>query len=411
MSIPSDNYLWAESAAPGDVSDPAAKRAGGYQDTDIYPHEEHNYQMRAIGRWIDNLRSGGGVYASYAEFLAEAAVGDVGIINSFDPETTDLALDILHSNVGNEDVVTSDGEYWFVRAANAFESRNLDNVVTVYQTYTPTLAITTGKKIVSNGSKVAITYDDKVELFDRDTGVSEWTYTYDGSSVSDVAIDSDYVHIVGNDIVADSYEALNIATGLKAYGLSSGSTGQCVTTNGLKAYFGINSAVTGGDLSANTNYVIVDIPTLTFIEDAGTFGSVPLNIHVDESWAYIQISTGTAVLPPNLYSVQALLNLSGPVRDSDSEYLYIEGTDHLFVVPKAAARFAQNDALAVTDGVLDPGLSITSAAVAGDTIAVCNGSGVYVYKGLQADKPRRWRRADPSTERYLPYRKLAYPLE
>lgn len=48
---PTDDILWAESASPGDVVNPSAKRAGGWQFKDALPSNALNYLLRATGRF------------------------------------------------------------------------------------------------------------------------------------------------------------------------------------------------------------------------------------------------------------------------------------------------------------------------------------------------------------------------
>jgi hypothetical protein len=56
MSKPPEEYLWAETADPGDVADPSLKRPAGWQFQDDLPHQDANYLFRASGRWIDWLQ-------------------------------------------------------------------------------------------------------------------------------------------------------------------------------------------------------------------------------------------------------------------------------------------------------------------------------------------------------------------
>jgi hypothetical protein len=53
LTKPTDDIEWAESADPGDVTDPAAKRSGGWQVNDPLPSAGLNYLLRAAGRFAE----------------------------------------------------------------------------------------------------------------------------------------------------------------------------------------------------------------------------------------------------------------------------------------------------------------------------------------------------------------------
>lgn len=417
MTVPSEDILFAESAAPGDVSDPAGVRAGGYPFEAPVPYEEFNYLFRALGRWVDNLKGGSAVYASYAEFLAEAAVGDTGIINEFDPTDTTPPIGVVVTNTGDFEHVETDGEFWFVSASFAFQRRDLETFTDVL-TYTPTLSVTTRKGIKSNGSFVAVAYDDKVELFNRDTGASVWTHTYAGSSVSDIAIDDDYVHLVGNSVTA-SYRALNIADGTTATTVAHDATLNAVTTDGRYAYAGGNAAGGGGDTAPGTKLFAVDVslPSIPWESDPGITPPGAGCLLSNGTYLVLVSAAGgsggaRAILTRNGENIVSYAFAASSVPALSGDDLFLGGPGG--IVRVSLDSFVQGESTFPTivsntwtgDTVFGP-----SVACAGQLFAHCDGSNLQIRKSPKADTVRRWRRADPATEAALPERKLAYPLE
>lgn len=412
MTIPSEEILFAESAAPGDVSDPSGVRSAGYPFKAPVPHEEFNYLFRALGRWTDNLRGGSAVYASYAEFLAEAAVGEMGIIDTFDPNTTNPPLSQISTAVGVNSVST-DGEYFFTEdGSGTFEAVSPGDVSTAVVTYSPASAVTGSKQIVSNGKFVAIAYDDIIELFDRDSGARVWDYTYSGTSIAEIDIDSAYVHLVGNN-TAQAYEAINLGTASVDYAFDTDSTGLCVESNGLHTYVGVNSAGAGAGagITSGDHLLIIETTSGSLVR-ADNLGTTPLVLHHDGTWLYIGTSGDTFVFNTEGFRTQSQIPLGPTALDSDARYLYI-GTSAAgtWAIPKEVALWAQDPTTTTASGITVGNTATHGIAVAGDSIVYTDGSSCEELKGLDVNKPRRWRRADPVNETFLPYRKLAYPLE
>lgn len=52
MAKPTDEYLWAESADPDDISNPDVERPGGFKFGQDFVGAQFNYLARAFGRWI-----------------------------------------------------------------------------------------------------------------------------------------------------------------------------------------------------------------------------------------------------------------------------------------------------------------------------------------------------------------------
>lgn len=247
---PTEDFLWAESADPGDLSDPSGKRTAGYLFEDPWPHDEANYMFRAIGRYINWLsRSAGSFPTPHAALdfgisdgesfvLALESKGDIG------SETAHAGL--LQNAVGWT-AVASDGRF-VVALEDGVASTTEDNV-TVYDTSgnvatrefpVGTAALATyGAKIACNGEYIAVTFDDasgNCYVYDYD-GVEQFSFTH-GTLLFGVAMDDVRVYVAGQDAGAVAARAYTLTTGASAWTYNHGANLTAVACDGLSVYVG-----------------------------------------------------------------------------------------------------------------------------------------------------------------------------
>lgn len=129
MTRPSEPVLWAETADPSDVTEPALKRPAGYQFEDELPHNDFNALVRGNGRWLEYSKRSSLTFPSMVAAL-DAGVGGALIPSSgdvceidLDPATT-YPGQVSGAATGEPVVcMDADGLYYYVAtrsAGNAF---------------------------------------------------------------------------------------------------------------------------------------------------------------------------------------------------------------------------------------------------------------------------------------------------
>lgn len=415
MTIPSEDYLFAESAAPGDVSDPSGVRAGGYPFEAPVPYEEFNYLFRALGRWIDNLKGGSGVYASIEEFVDNADVGDTGIINMVDPtgrgdQVARYPFAPFDSTSDNLADVTSDGQYWYCASSTAFTARAQDDIDNVVRTYTEAGTPTTRKKIVSNGTYVAFIYDSTVECRTVDD-VAQWTYSA-GGPINDVAIKGGTVYIACDTTATAEAQAISIATG-SASGLQHGADLHSVTTGYGQAFWGGGASPGGGNTSAGTTVFSTDTGFTSIIWESdapdaiSNTGALSVSLKGE---VYCAGTTNSQILRHSDGSIIGFTVIPGGPGASRIEAL---GKWVYLLVPNVGLVCQTQDEF-TGEAAFNYSISDSTAdfmAVDGDLILLSDGANGDLYAGPDFGRPVRWRRADPANEAFIPHPRLCYPLE
>ena len=226
---PTSDPTWATGATPN-VLEPAAARPDGYPDGFVPPAEFHNWQFETIGDWIAFLDSSGGRYTSLGAAIDALEEGDTAtIVSQLDLNSSPRlrgefmeTFDLTPTAAVSAGVVDSDGKHMLVvnqklgPADDVVELRDREDLTTVLQTFSPTIAA--GNTIFSartNGKYVVAVSDEQVDI-----------WTIDGASVATIAL-------AANDIPVDvalcrgrAIVAVNNAVGLtypvKTFDLATG---------------------------------------------------------------------------------------------------------------------------------------------------------------------------------------------
>lgn len=176
MTRPTEAYLWAESAAPGRVTNPTGSRSGGYGFEDPLPSDEFNYLMQSPGRWIDYLRKQADGFDSIAQALASAAAGEHFRTN---PQTnTDFRGRLAGTLTGDQIVaLDTDGRYMYAVRENggSYAVQKIDIATwavsaTFTLTGTPSGAAPV-RCISCDGAHLAVGWDNNFEVFRLSDGV------------------------------------------------------------------------------------------------------------------------------------------------------------------------------------------------------------------------------------------------
>ncbi len=344
---PTEDYLWAESAAGGDVADPAAKRSAGYLFEDPLPHEEFNYLTRALGRYVDwlNRSAGGFDYPAESRNLDNLAADDTfvsGFGGSFGGSNRGSQLQTTNAN-GWEDVCT-DGEF-IIAVETGSLSPTVYPVVHVFdpsgttaeRTFSISQFAPNVERIVCNGEYIAVCGDaagGDFEVFDYD-GNQQFTGQFDtGATVflNDMDMDANRLYLAGNTGGAgNELQAWDLSTGTldwsyahgaNLYGVIKGASKVYATgaANGTSETF-IVSSTSGGAVAYTTPSASVD-----------TTGGKP--IAQTENFVFIPVST-TSVQKVNKFSTPgdqgSPFTLSNDLRGlaADERYVYAITTDEV----------------------------------------------------------------------------------
>jgi hypothetical protein len=184
MTRPTEPVLWAETADPSDVTEPAGKRPAGYQYEDELPHDDFNAIARATGRWLEYSKRSSLTFPSMVAAL-DASIG--GTLIPSPGDVCEIDLDPATSYPGQvsgtatgEAVVAidCDGLYYYVA------TRSGADVFTVVQRRCDTDAITrtfalTGtpdaslpiRDISCDGVHLGVAWGERFEVFTVSDGV------------------------------------------------------------------------------------------------------------------------------------------------------------------------------------------------------------------------------------------------
>lgn len=257
----SEEILWAESAAGGDISDPAAKRTAGYQFEDPWPHEEANFMFRALGRFSDWLSRSAGRFTSPGGSLASTGEGPLASGETLvtgasvwpptttapGPAVTETMVDIDHDGVFA--IVLEQGDGVDAQQVHVIDR---SGVVATRSWSTGVLAAT-AQAVACNGVEIAVLQSDgNFEVFDYD-GVSQFTGDRVGAS-TDIAMHNSRVFVCGAAAIATGgtnsreIQAWTLSTGAFAWELDNafGATVNAITTDG-QYVFGGGNTTGGGD--------------------------------------------------------------------------------------------------------------------------------------------------------------------
>jgi hypothetical protein len=204
------------------------------------PAEEFNWLAYMIGKGLlprfDTLEGAvAGMSDSAGDAIEQACLVDEHDLDQAPGTahtTTDTAANVTSVAVTGKSVVIM-----HTGVLGSITSRARDIVATAV-TYTKTMPASANARVASNGQYVALAYGNYVELFDHDTGVSQWVYNH-GALVQDVCMDGTRVYAVGLlGTGLDMAVGLAIVGGAKTWGYRHGaaSTLYSVATNGRQVF-------------------------------------------------------------------------------------------------------------------------------------------------------------------------------
>lgn len=109
---PSSARKWAESADPGDISEPTAERPSGYLENERQPHDQFNWFMQTLFNWVDyfddifnNSAETLDMFGSYISF--DVGANDESFWNQLDKEWSGEWYDGTNVNYTSDDHMTA----------------------------------------------------------------------------------------------------------------------------------------------------------------------------------------------------------------------------------------------------------------------------------------------------------------
>jgi len=401
-----------EWASAGTVSVPSlAKQALGWVGGGEKPgFKTVNWLKRQTFRWIDNLAGGAATYASIEEFIESGESGDTGLLNTVNPagrgtSLAQLPFELMETTTANLGEVTTDGQYWYCATSAVFQSRARLDPNTVVQTYTEAGTPTTRFKIVSNGSLVAMAYDNVVEVRTvADVAVGSVTLS---DVVNDICITGDRIYATDNSGVVSEI-GLDAVVGTQ---VSWGGVPVSVCSDGAFVYVGGPDASGAGAVVAGANIVSLDADFTGFEWEISVTGNIAspsaLALDLDGLVHYtndsntigaLRCTDGSQAIPETSLTVDRCYVVG------DSIY-FLEPNTGLYTTTLAAYRGGETPPLAIANSTVD------FFATDGDVILLTDSADGDLYLGPNANRVKRWRRADPANDVYLSIRHYCQPME
>lgn len=402
MSTKFDKPSWATGGAASISAPTAAKQALGFVSREKPGRGLVNWLFNRIGQGLANLIDGAITYDDLDDFISSAEPGDTGIVKA----TPDLAFRQLYTASQAVKSVDGDGEKLATIVGTAFQLRTAATPTTVDATFTPTNAVTTARRALTNGTHVLIAHDQYIELFDRDTQASLWTFDH-GAAVTDIALDGQRAYLVGVTSSSKTIRAINITTGSEQWSVDCDAGWNAIATDGKQVYAGGNGSSGGGDLSAGSTFAIFNAALGTLVSEDNTAGTVA-NARAIATDGAVTLVCGTSKLAA--YSATG----GGLGETTDTPDGVMLSTSH-------AVFWASGDVLIVERpfSVADGSLASPHYAAAGTVDDVytdgarlwvaCSGATSFKERVLPGRLTRLWYRSS-GLEEFSPSRQLAYPL-
>ena len=427
MSAIDSPFDWGAAAtATGEPHAPArptdSQIAQGYPSGQPVPAEEFNWLAYMIGQGLlprfETLEEA-------VEGMSDSAGAAIEQACLVDEHDMDQAPGTAHTTTDTSDdvdsvAVTAKSIILMHDGAGTIVSRERDTTTAV-ATYTKT-NVGNNFKVCSNGEYVALAYGAFVELFDHDTGVSQWVHN-NVSTVNDICMDGTHVYVAGQ-LAANQVKALTIAAGALTWSYDHNANLFSIATNGRQVFVagtasGHGSAATMRALDAATG------------NDAANEGGTALD------------TTGAAWdLAPNAIAANERLACDGrylyAIDSGAAAHLTVRGcADGVTLTSRNIAGLANEHSIAVDQDLVlvaydAAGVNIVGAfnksdlsmtwnwqpaagainSVATDGTAVFTGydtgGGSSIARIYRGNRPGVWRRVDPGDD-YLPMRQLIVP--
>ena len=421
MTRPTNDYLFAESAAVGRVVDPAGVRAGGYPLNAKLPSNEMNYLMQSPGRWIDYLRYQADGYTTLQDAIDAASPGE--LVRVLRDVAADYRGRITGTLTGDEIIAAdNDGLYLYVVRVNGTTytvQQILISDWTVEHTFTLTGTPDGSnpvRSISSDGAHCAIAWGGTIEVFELTGYTRVLTVTPTGATAEDVVCFGAYMAYVAKDIgasisIVGAYElATYTSTGVATLTLAS--TGEvAVSADGLYVYVAYRvSGGTDNTLEVYDPETVTQQTTTTWSNDAVVARALAANqdyvaVGVSATPNEVRVfrtrldSAGAVVL-------EAVTVLGGSVNQS------VIFTDRYLITAQSGARVR---AYALHSWELvweDRQVTKTVTDITTDGIHIyipSDNTSQRIAKLHTGDHVTSWLRCDPTSRYRAPYFKLAIP--
>lgn len=420
-------FTWGASATAGGAAHAPARPTDsqiswGYPEGQPVPAEEFNWLAYMIGRGFTPRFTT--LQAAVAGMTDDtgAASESVCTVDESDFASAPLAQVAAVALAGVVSLaVAGDGVVYLRSNGGALECRKLSrDLTTTLATYTLAVAAVAGARVVTDGARVVVYNNLTTRCFDAVAGGSAlWSYA-SVAAVNDLAIDSERVYLAS---AAGGVIALNRTTGAVVYAYPHGGVVWSVATDGLRLFLAgaasVNPsgatlraivAATGAD-AANEGLLGADA-TGTAWDYAGnavtqggllaTDGRVLYEVTTVGPNFIVELhepSRGTAPLASDSHAGVAVVSLA-----LDQDWAYFCGDTFGSVV-----AYGKRD--------LNPRQWSIQAAFATAVAFVSDGCATFaadaagIKRYARSNRARIWRRINPSTSRYAPYRWLLIPEE
>lgn len=345
--------------------------------------------------WLNTVVS----RATMEEFLSDAVGGDIAVVDTYDPEWEAAAN--LQDTAEAFKSVDTDGEYWLVATATGCELRERADISSLVRAFVPSNPVTNVTKAVTNGTHVAIIHDNRIEVFDRDTGTAIWSWDH-GAVLTDVTIDNARVYACGatNGVLQNVFGRA-LADGALEWSLAHDALLNSIATDGVSVVYGGNAAGVSAEFSNGMHVVCVKATNGGFNWEI-TDETVPGGNRIATDGREVFIASSTVLKRRSMSNGAELgSDAVASIRcvGLDNEFVYAGVSNTVYV----ARRDSNESAVRMlTLGNID---SICSDHV---HVAVASTSRMRTYQRLN-NNVRMWRKSK-DTDVHLPGARLAIPL-
>ena len=361
--------------------------------------------------WILNLSSVSASYPNRAWFIDRAEAGDSGFVGIDRIDYIGMSPNYTLQTESESAIVSvsTDGEYFVIILPSNITIRPCADITVTTRTFTPDAATSgTLLKAVSNGKYLALARGEYLEIFNRDTGASVGYYDH-GATITDVAIDSTRAYIVGAKVGAITTRAVTLSTAALAWSHSHDALLNCVVTDGLRVYVGGNAAGAAATSTVGSHVVALTAATgaVEWSEtDAAVAGFERMATDGEELFTVYSTTGIRKRHCTNGAISQSLVIASILAIEIDQEYLYMSTSAGVLIVPRGVNLSGSAPVVMYTEAA-----NVGGIASNGETLILkVNGTG-HKTRNRPSNKPRRWYRANIDTDTFLPYRRVAFPLE
>ena len=432
---PTDLPEWATTGTKTAPS--AAKQSIGWRFQDFPPFDYVNWFWNLTAGWVAYLATSTGRFSSLEaaidDTVAPLVAGDTFILDEDDGiPGKELANNVMGSNflvdaidVSGRSVVADVAS---AAATNQIQVRSRDGATLIANvTLTQGAAPHTVRAISTDGLLVVVAYGTFVEAFAHDTGVSQWSYNH-GAAVNDVTLGADGVYMVGATSGGVEVRKLTRAAGTAAWSYNHNAEVFSVAYAGDRIFIG---GAASGHASAATMRAI-EAANGRDDSNEGGLGTSDLDVWDVTTGSFDgarQVAYNGRVLVVKTGATQT--RFIGPatggagLAQTHSYDVKQVAVDHdtIFVgtVTSGGLNLGEVKAYDISTASLIWNVKVqASPPVARVSCLATDGASVYVAgtdaggtnrstRLSRGNRPRMWRRVDPSTSEWPPMRQLAIP--